>query len=54
MGDLNYNYGTEENKYLYQGKELQEEHKEWLTTSNGIITGYMEFLSLQVSHSSSF
>ncbi|MEZ5199156.1 MAG: RHS repeat-associated core domain-containing protein [Bacteroidales bacterium] len=26
MGDLNYNYGTEENKYLYQGKELQEEH----------------------------
>ncbi|MEZ5199153.1 MAG: RHS repeat-associated core domain-containing protein [Bacteroidales bacterium] len=26
MGDLNYNYGTEENKYLYQGKELQDEH----------------------------
>lgn len=26
MGDLNYNYGTEENKYLYQGKELQDDH----------------------------
>ena len=26
MGELNYNYGTEENKYLYQGKELQDEH----------------------------
>jgi RHS repeat-associated protein len=26
MGELNYNYGTVENKYLYQGKELQEDH----------------------------
>ncbi|MEZ5199158.1 MAG: RHS repeat-associated core domain-containing protein [Bacteroidales bacterium] len=26
MGDLNYNYSTEENKYLYQGKELQDVH----------------------------
>jgi len=26
MGDLNYNYGTQENKYLYQGKELQDDH----------------------------
>jgi|GEM_PF-4687429 len=26
MGALNYNYGTQENKLLYQGKELQDEH----------------------------
>jgi len=26
MGTLNYNYGTQENELLYQGKELQDEH----------------------------